>query len=55
MLQDYPLLKDCKLFKTSEQVAKFREDLEKGTKEKFKELDRQRIKTWIKAKEIIFC
>ena len=32
-------MRDIKLFKTREQVAQFRKDLEDGTREKFKEID----------------
>ena len=35
-------MKEVKLFKTKNDVKKFRQDLEDGTKEKFKEIDRNR-------------
>ena len=48
-------VKDIQLFKTGEDIARFRKDLEDGTEEQFRELDTQKRKTWAKAREKILC
>jgi len=46
-------LKPYKLFKTRKQVAKFREELEDGTKERFAEIDASKRKAIAKAQYIV--
>lgn len=53
LLIEHKYLIPRKILGTKEEVAKFRQDLEEGTKEKFKELDRNKRQSYIKAKEII--
>ena len=53
LLIEHKYLIPRKILGTKEEVAKFRQDLEDGTCEKFKELDRNKLQSYIKAKEII--
>ena len=46
------LLKPFKLFKSREQVAKFRQDLEAGTQERFEKIDRDKCKVWAAARDV---
>lgn len=49
----YPQLKPMTLFKTHEDVGKFRNDLENATREEFKRIDRQKRQSIAASHSII--